>query len=448
MNKRAIVVELMLFSLLCAISVAAPAQPAKSSSASQRQASGAASRNQFATCLADFQKHPDDSTLRKQVVELARSMNPAPPVSALARDSFARATARMKNASTTDDFLAAAKLFEQAAEQAPWYAEADSNAATARARGADFEGARRDLNFYLAAARPGANPHIAEELRRDIDSQQATQQFQEALRQFAANPDLTARLHIIRLAQAMKTLPEIPENAREHYVMASVLAGSAEDNPAYAKRAVNEYNAALLAAPWWGDVYRKLATLQTTLQQFDDAIASLSCYLLIQPADARRTQDEIYRLKALGQKAADDQALKQAEEQQRKLKMQRTQEQRAAVTEDNLTIDGQWYAIPTPNSYFAGGKSDPGCDYVIKQNDRRWTITNACARHQWTIEDVEVQARYVTFRILGHDSAVPFGEVSVAFTLSNDGQTLEGQANAYDKAFNTIGSHPARWARR
>jgi isopentenyl diphosphate isomerase/L-lactate dehydrogenase-like FMN-dependent dehydrogenase len=64
------------------------------------------------------------------------------------------------------------------------------------------------------------------------------------------------------------------------------------------------------------------------------------------------------------------------------------------------------------------------------------------------IEDVEVQARNLSFRILGHDPAFPFGEVSVTFTLSSDGRALEGQANAYDKTFNTVGSHPARWMRR
>jgi hypothetical protein len=75
-------------------------------------------------------------------------------------------------------------------------------------------------------------------------------------------------------------------------------------------------------------------------------------------------------------------------------------------------------------------------------------MTNTCARHAWTIENVEVQARNVSFRILGRDPAFPFGEVTVTFTLSNDGRALEGQANPYDRTFNTIRSRPARWMRR
>jgi hypothetical protein len=256
-------------------------------------------------------------------------------------------------------------------------------------------------------------------------------------------------MQVIKLVQAMKTPPEIPEDARGHYVMASVLANSVEDNPTYAKRAVDEYNAALLFAPWWGDVYRKLASVQTTLGQYDDAIANLSYYLLIQPADARNTQDEIYRLKALGQKAADDQATRQDQELQRKLRLEQQQQKKLAdAAAGSFSVEGRWYQVSTPSNYFVGGETNPECDYVIKHTGVRWTISDSCARHAWTIEDVEVQARTISFRILGRDPAFPFGEVTVHFTLSSDGQALEGQANPYDRTFNTIASHPARWMRR
>jgi hypothetical protein len=434
--------------MLCANAVFAPAQAAKRPSPSRQQVSDSASRNQLAAYLADFQKHPDDLTLRQEIVELAATLNPAPAISPLARDTFARAAAKMKNASSAEDFKAAARLFEQAAVQAPWFADADYSAATACSKAADFDCARRNLAFYKAAVRPGADPHLAEELGSDMDNQQATQQFQQALAQFAANPTSVARMQIIKLVQAMKTPPEIPEEARGHYVMASVLANSVEDNPTYAKRAIDEYNAALLSAPWWGDVYKKLATVQTALGQYDEAISDLSYYLLIQPADARNTQDEIYRLKALGQKAADDASARQEQEQQRKLRTQQQQQKLADAAVGNFSIEGRWYQVSTPSSYFVGGESNPECDYVIKHAGVRWTISNSCARRAWTIEDVEVQTKYLSFRILGHDPAFPFGEVTVTFTLSSDGRALEGQANPYDRTFNTIRSRPARWMRR
>lgn len=448
MNKQPVLLGLMLFPLFCAVAVPAQVKTAKPSASSRQSAAGAAARNQLSAYLADFQNHPDDPTLRSEIVALAKTITPAPPISSAARNSFAQATARMKTASTADDFKAAAKLFEQAAVQAPWYADSDYNAATARAQAADFDGARRNLEFYRSAVRPGVDTHSAENLLNDIDNRLATQQLQQALRQFAANPDNTARLQVIRLVQAMKTPPEIPEEAREHYVMASVLANSVEDNPSYAKRAVEEYNAALLAAPWWADVYKKLATVQTIAGQYDNAIASQAYYLLLRPAEARSTQDEIYRLKALGQKAADDETLIHAREQKHALRMEQQQEQRTALTNSNFTVEGRWYATPTPNHYFAGGESNPECDYLIKRDGERWTIANSCSRRAWIIEDVEVQARILSFRIMGHDSTFPFGEVAVTFTLSSDGQKLEGQTNAYDKTFNTLGSHPARWTRR
>jgi len=460
MNKRSMLFGLLLFPLLCAIAALAPAQAAKRPSSSPAQAAkrpsssrpqvaDSASRTQLAAYLADFQKHPDDPTLRKEIVELAATMNPAPAISPLARDTFARATAKMRTASSADDFRAAAGLFEQAAIQAPWYADADYSAASAYAKAGDSDAARRNLAFYQDALRPGVDHHLAEDLRGNIDSQQATQQFQQALSQFAANPTTAARLQIIKIVQAMKTPPEIPEDARGHYVMASVLANSVEDNPTYAKRAVDEYNAALLSAPWWGDVYRKLASVQTASAQYDDAIANLSFYLLIQPADARNTQDEIYRLKALGQKAADDEAAKQNQELQRKLRTERQQQKKLAdATVSGFSIEGRWYQVSSPAGYFVGGEANPDCDYVIKRSGARWTMTNTCARHAWTIENVEVQARNVSFRILGRDPAFPFGEVTVTFTLSNDGRALEGQANPYDRTFNTIRSRPARWMRR
>ena len=125
-----------------------------------------------------------------------------------------------------------------------------------------FDGARRNLALYLAAVRPGVDIQNAEQLRRDLDRNQA-EQFQQALQQFTANPTDAARLHVIQLAQAMETPPEIPEEAHGHFVMAVVFVNTATDNSDY-DRAITEYKAALLAAPWWGEAYKKLASAQDT----------------------------------------------------------------------------------------------------------------------------------------------------------------------------------------
>ena len=120
------------------------------------------------------------------------------------------------------------------------------------------------------------------------------------------NPnDYALREKIIRHVQGMKPAPTIPETAREHYVMAATFMEKAKDNRGY-ERAIDQYRQALLAAPWWADAYKKQAITQKAAARYDDAIASLSLYILTQPADARDAQDEIYKLKALKQSAALD----------------------------------------------------------------------------------------------------------------------------------------------
>ncbi len=159
---------------------------------------------------------------------------------------------------------------------------------------------------------------------------------QDTLNQYVAglqnNPNDTAlRGKIIALAQTMSSPAAIPEEARRHYVMATTFAEKAKSDTEKAKddsglkqaaaefaNAIQEYKAALLAAPWWADAYKKLAIAQKAADQYDDAIASLNLYLLTQPADARDAQDEIYKLEADKQAAAQATAQAALEEQQRR----------------------------------------------------------------------------------------------------------------------------------
>jgi len=169
---------------------------------------------------------------------------------------------------------------------------------------------------------------------------------QQRLQRYAAdlqgNPsDNALRAKIITLAQEMKPAPPIPEAAREHYVMATTFVGSAKDATGY-ERAIGEFKAALLAAPWWAEAYKNLAIVQKTAVRYDDAIANLQLYLLSQPVDARDAQDEIYKLKALKQAAKDDQiaqAEREREEQQRAYE--------AAFAALLRQIEGSRYSAPS-----------------------------------------------------------------------------------------------------
>jgi hypothetical protein len=443
----------MLFPLFCAMAAGAQtakpsAQAAKPPAHARAQSADAAARAQLAAYLADFQNKPEDATLRGEIVALAKTMNPAPAIPQAARDSFAKAALQLKVAASPDDFKAAARIFEQAAVQAPWYADADYSAASAYGQANDFDGAKRNLALYMAAVRPGVSTQSAEELRRNLESQQAEQQFQLALKQFAANPSDPARRQIITLVQGMKTPPEIPEEARGHYVMAVVLVDTSEDNPGNMQRAIEEYKAALLAAPWWGEAYKKLAAIQKTAGRFDDAIASLSLYQLAQPLDTRDSQDEIYRLKALQRVAADEEAKKQQKEQQQKAVEEQQQEDRLAGEARKYTLEGHWYQVPMEGNYFVGGQSKPECDYSINQSSGRWEITNNCSRSAWAFDKIQVRAREISFHLSGHDPGYPFTLITVTVTLSDDGKSLQGQEAVYLNGTEHIGDHPVRWNRR
>jgi hypothetical protein len=438
----------MLISFSCAVMVSALAQTAKHPAGTRQAPADAETRQQLAAYLAEFQGHPADVTLRNEIVALAKTLNPAPAIPELARTNFSHATAQLNAAKSAGDFKAAASQFEQVAVQAPWYADADYYAASADAKAGDFDSARNNLALYLAAVRPGVDARNAEELSRDLDRQQTALHFDQDLQQFRAKPTDAARVEIIKLVQAMKTPPEIPEEARGHFVMAVVLGNTAEGDPAEEQRAVEEYKAALLAAPWWGEAYKKLAAAQTAANLYDDAVATLNFYLLTDPADARNAQDEIYRLKALWQKSADEQAKKQAGEQQRKLLLEKKEQQRAAVEGGKYTVQGKWYQASASNELFAGGESNPECDYDVKQSGGRWSITNSCSRSTRTIEEIEVQGTQLSFRIKVHDPSFPFAEVIVMLTLSDDGQTMEGHGTPYDRNYARAVDRPTRWIRR
>lgn len=164
--------------------------------------------------------------------------------------------------------------------------------------------------FGILFTLPGLLPGMSAATAQAQSPQQTLNQYVADLQK---NPnDYALRERIIKNVQAMKKAPDIPEKAREHYVMAATFAEKAKDNSGY-ERAIEQYRAALLAAPWWADAYKRLALTQKAAARYDEAIANLSLYVLTQPPDAREARDEIYKLKALKQTAADDQLKKQKE---------------------------------------------------------------------------------------------------------------------------------------
>ena len=225
------------------------------------------------------------------------------------RADFAKATVQFHSAATTNDFQAAAKLFEQVALQVPWYADAYYNAASAYAKANDYEGAKRDLALCMAAARPGTDTQDAENLQHDLERQQSQQRFQQALQEFRQNPNDTAREQIIKLALTMDD-PTLSLSDEVH-----VAAGSATyaSKNATSERelvaAAKAWAQVSLLAPWVAEYYFNQGVAYQRAKRFDKAIAAFNWYLIAAPnaKDAGEVRESIGGLKYAKEKAAQEQ---------------------------------------------------------------------------------------------------------------------------------------------
>ena len=258
--------------------------------------------------------------------------------------------------------------------------------------------------------------NAVEILNQATNSQPSGADFQQAVTAYQQSPSEATAEKVIKLAHAMNPPPAIPEEAREHFVMATTFAEKAKDDTEKAKddsdlkqaisgfaRAIEQYKAALLAAPWWADAYKRLAIAQKAAAHYDDAIASLNLYLLTQPADARDAQDEIYKLKALKQAAEQEakvEVQKKAEEAQKEAERQKASEPR---------FEGAWYAKDANGhwSTFWIGSRDYGLilpKFIIRRDSSgQLTITrpNEPAPPPGFLNDDDRNVRYDNIRVDG-----------------------------------------------
>jgi len=119
------------------------------------------------------------------------------------------------------------------------------------------------------------------------------------------NPnDDALREKIIKLAQAMKPAPTIPEEARKHFVMGTALFKDAK-TPDDCEQVSTEFNQAIFHAPWWKEAYYNLALTYEAAGKYNDAIAEFKLYQLFELSgeETRTLQDNIYALDAKQEKA-------------------------------------------------------------------------------------------------------------------------------------------------
>ena len=167
--------------------------------------------------------------------------------------------------------------------------------------------ARPDLRFLLLkglGALIGATFVITCLCSGTAAAQSPREQLNQLVQQLHQKPDDNAlRERVIKLASHLKPQPAIPEEARRHFVKAVTLQKDAQKPEDY-DLPINEYQQALLLAPWGSDAYFDLASALELKQQYPVAIQNLRLAMLANPggSDARTAQDKIYALEAKQEK--------------------------------------------------------------------------------------------------------------------------------------------------
>ena len=335
MNARKTVSLLILLSLFFVVVVSAQTQPAGAPRSPRPQVrprtpTPAAMLKQY---LADLQAMPDDRALREKAIAFVQSMKTPPAVPQAAQDELAKGTEAVKQ---TDQkaFQEAATHFNQAALLAPWLPEAYFNLGLVDEKLEKFEDARAALSFYLLAAPNAAD---AEGVRNRIAQLAPEKRLEQAEADLQKNPtDDLLREKIIKLAQQINPAPAVPEDALRASARgraAIELAHSPED----LKEAVAELEKAVQAAPWLASVYSNLAIAQDKVGDYGLARRNLRFCLLAtsNDRDATDIKKMMYEVEYKQQKADKERAQKAAEE----AAIRQQEEQKQAMIEG---LNGKW----------------------------------------------------------------------------------------------------------
>ncbi len=106
-------------------------------------------QERFAVSLKLFQQHPQDDSLRQNVIKLANALAEPPAIPEEARQLFAEASSQMKKANSPQALALPSGLLRKALEIAPWWANAYYNYSRALELSGQYDEAAKQLNYYL-----------------------------------------------------------------------------------------------------------------------------------------------------------------------------------------------------------------------------------------------------------------------------------------------------------
>lgn len=106
-------------------------------------------REQLQQMVEQLQKTPTDNALRERVIKLAKTLEPPPAVPDEALRREGRGKFAFRNAKSNDDYVAAAKEYEEAVRIAPWINGYYSGLCTIYEKAEDYVTAKRNCEFSL-----------------------------------------------------------------------------------------------------------------------------------------------------------------------------------------------------------------------------------------------------------------------------------------------------------
>ncbi len=109
-------------------------------------------RVQLKEAIEQLQKTPEDAALREKIIQLARTVKPAPALPEEAERRMARGTAAFQGAKSVADYADAAKEYELATLSAPWAGDAYFNLGMAQDKAENYDAAVTALKLAQLAS--------------------------------------------------------------------------------------------------------------------------------------------------------------------------------------------------------------------------------------------------------------------------------------------------------
>jgi tetratricopeptide (TPR) repeat protein len=122
--------------------------------------------------VADLQRNPGNEGLRIKIINLVLDMKRPPAVPQEAKKHMAYGTAALKGAKSEADFKEAVAEFQQAADAAPWWANAYYNLGIAQDKAGQPAAGVKSLKLYLLAAPQARDAEKVQQLVYEMEYRQ------------------------------------------------------------------------------------------------------------------------------------------------------------------------------------------------------------------------------------------------------------------------------------